>query len=221
MSRLTLTNEPHEGFGDDGLTLAEMVVALGIIMVVLIASLSAFITVQHSQQTAEGTDRAIQLANDRIERIRQNDWPLVGFAQSVYDSALSAAGPTIKTDYDTNYLRFDGTLEDSVLFDASTPGVTNLNQVTPYEVTTEARNRFSVYTTITWGRGTIDGITLPLETATTAGADYYTFKRVRVTVTWRSGGNGQLHRVVNETWLAPKGFHEAPPGIPVENETTP
>lgn len=195
------------GGADDGLTLIEMVVAIGVLMIVLVSSLAVFITVQKSQQTAEGTDRAIQLANSRLERIRQLDWQQIGFYQNTYNATTSG----------TNYTTYVPSGEATIILGSTDPNTVEANKIKPYEVTAaaEARNTFTVYTTITWGRDPSLG--LPSTSATTASGQY-SFRRVRVTVIWKSNGNGATHKVVTESWFAPKGFHEAPPGVPVANE---
>lgn len=204
------TSRARPRFNDDGLTLVEMVVALGILMVVLIASLSVFITVQHSQQTAEGTDRAIQLANSRIERIRQLDWRDIGFYENTYNGAVAG------TDYESKYRA--PLAETSVKLGPTEPSANMTpvdNRLLPYQVTVESRNRFTVYTTITYGRDT--SLSLPQSSGTT-GPSEYSFKRVRVSVTWKSNGTGAPHTVVSESWFAPQGYEEAPPGVVVSTE---
>jgi type II secretory pathway pseudopilin PulG len=172
------TSRARPRYNDDGLTLVEMVVALGILMVVLTASLSVFITVQHSQQTAEGTDRAIQLANSRIERIRQLDWRNIGFYDNTYNTAVAG------TDYETGYR---APLAETTVKLGPTEPTANIspvdNRILPYQVTAESRNRFTVYTTITYGRDT-----------------------------------SLSHKVVSESWFAPQGYEEAPPGVVVSTE---
>lgn len=214
--------------GDDGLTLIEMVVAIGVLMVVLLSSLAVFVTVQHAQQTAEGTDRAIQLINSRIERIRQLDWTTAGFDQNDYDAVWSAcACASVKSDYDTNYRSIDGNVESTVFIprSAAAPAVEVAPaDLKPYEVTTEARNKFEVFTTITWGtkrygsESAVQAANRESDT-TQSGPEFYSFKRVRITVVWKSNGTGSTHRTVDESWFSPKGYQEVPPNIPVHTDT--
>ena len=201
---------------DDGVTLMELVVAIGVLMVVLSASLAVFITVQKSQQTAEGTDRAIQLANGRIERIRQLDWEDIGFYNDTFYTDIAG------TDYNTRetVMKATATQEnpepETTVSLGDTETNTGTNIITPYEITTEIRNKFTVYTTITWGRNAALG--LPYTFAPYSPADPYSYKRVRVTVIWQSNGNGGEHSVTSETWFAPQGYDKAPPGVPVDIE---
>lgn len=204
---------------DDGLTLVEMVVALGILMVVLVASLSVFITVQYSQRTAEGTDRAIQLANGRIERIRQLNWNQIGFYNNTFtaNAAATAQSDNATTSSDYNAVAMPAG-ETTVSVGTTEPTSTlPANIIDPYQVTTETGTKFNVYTTITWG--THPTLGAPTQSGSTLPSDqYYSFKRVRVTVTWQTGGTGAPHKTVNETWFAPQGEDEAPPGIIVRDE---
>lgn len=195
---------------DDGLTLIEMVVAMGVLMVVLLSSLSVFVTVMASQRTAEGTDRAIQLANHRIERIRQQDWRDIGFYNATYLAAIAS----------TDYAVPPG--ESSVFIDPDVAPVAAAD-ITPYEVTTAERTKYTIYTTITWGVHPILGG--PIESGSTTEdlcADgtvdpvcqqFYSFKRIRVTVKWTSSGTSTPHNVVIETWISPEVGDEAPPHI--------
>lgn len=209
---------PHTRPGrDEGLTLAEMVVAIGIVMVVLVAALSAFVTAKKAQQTAEGTDRATQVANSRIERIRQMDWVDIGFYSNTYTTATNGATAlgdpkTTTADYLATIPVIEGSPEASVVFGTTDPN-TAANQIKPYEVTTEALNKFHVYTTITWGRNTALG--LPYIATPYSASNPYSFKRVTITIKWRSGGTGNLHSQTTETWFAPEGHDAAPPGVPV------
>lgn len=205
---------------DEGLTLAEMVVAIGIVMIVLIAALSAFVTAKKAQQTAEGTDRAIQTANSRIERIRQLDWADIGFYQDTYINATNGAvamgdPKTTSDDYLATIPIVEGSPESPVGYLGTTDTSTvEANKIKPYEVTTETRNKFHVYTTITWGRNAALG--LPYVTGPYySTANPYSFKRVTVTIKWQSGGNGAWHKTTTETWFAPEGHDAAPPGVPV------
>jgi Tfp pilus assembly protein PilV len=191
---------------DDGLTMMEMVVAVGVLMVVMLSTLGVFLTVQHAQQHAEGTDRATQLATSRIERIRQLAWRDIGFYQNTYNTTTSS------TDYSTRIPSGEAT----VILGTTDPN-TVANRINPYEVTTEHRNRFTVYTTITYGVDSALG--LP-RTSATSGTNQYSFKRVRVTVEWQASGTGQVHTVVNESWFSPQSFEQAPPAISVTMETT-
>jgi Tfp pilus assembly protein PilW len=211
---------PRLRYRDDGLTLMEMVVAIGILMVVLVASLSVFITVQYAQRTAEGTDRAIQLANGRIERIRQLDWNQVGFYDNTFNASANAGS---KTDNGTTAADYNAVAmpsgESTVRVGTTDPNTIPANIIDPYQVTTETGTKFSVYTTITWGtHPTYGAPTESGSTGTPTDNERYSFKRVRVTVTWQSGGNGASHKTVNETWFAPQSDDEAPPGIIVRDE---
>lgn len=198
---------------EDGLTLAEMVVAIGIIMVVLVASLSGFITVKRAQAVAEGTDRAAQLANSRIERIRQVNWVEVGFHTTTFNATTTSATVTDAATTTANYNQYMPA-ETTVKF--TTPeNDTGVNIIKPYETTTESGNKFQVYTTITYG--VFAGLGLPRTTASTP-TNGYSYKRVRVAVVWRSNGNGAIHTTRAETWFAPEGVDATPPGITLLNE---
>lgn len=192
---------------DAGLTLIEMVVSIGIVMAVLVAVLSVFVTAKKAQATAEGTDGATQLATSQLEQIRQLDWRDIGFDNPTYVTATTAGtkGATATTAAD--YAAHMPSGESSVRF--TTPPPITLK---PYATVTD-RNTFTVYTTITWGVEAELQALNPTQTSATTLAGQYTFKRVRVTVEWKSGGSGAAHTVTNETWFAPDGSDEAPPSV--------
>lgn len=187
---------------DAGLTLIEMVVAIGVVVCVLIASLSVFITVAKSQRVAEGTDRAIQLANSKIERIRELDWPDIGFYQTVHDAAIAA---------DSGY---GGTNANDITFPGPATGVSatpanctaQLCDITPSQ-TVVTGYTFTVRTYIRWANSA------PHTTALADG-QWYDIKDVKVVVSWQtSGTSGGTHTVTDETWFAPDSSDEVPPGI--------
>lgn len=208
---------------DDGLSLVEMVVAVGIVMVVLTSALSVFVLAKKAQQTAEGTDQASQLAYEHIERIRQLDWTDIGFRQTVYNAALAGSTPqgatTTTTDYATNATIASGEQARTVLFSSGAIGAADIK---PYQVITANGNRFRVYTAITFGVYDLNGDgsnDLPTNSATT-NAGQYSFKRVTVTVHWNASGNGSAYRVYAESWFAPEAEDAVPPGVPCLIEET-
>lgn len=64
---------------DAGMTLVEVVAAIGVAVVVLLAAAGALINVQKSGKFAESRDRAVQIANDRIEAVRALPWSQAAF----------------------------------------------------------------------------------------------------------------------------------------------
>lgn len=219
------TSQPPGPRSDAGLSLVEMVVAIGIVMVVLTSALSVFVLAKKSQQTAEGTDQATQIANEQIERIRQLDWTDIGFQQGVWNSTVT--GATARTSTATTAADYQGTTpsdgaggatlvsgESQVIFTTTALGDSDIK---PYRTMQSHNNTFRVYTAITYGRNTALG--LPTSSATT-GAGQYTFKRVTVTVHWRASGNGTPYRVVAQSWFAPEAEDAVPPGVPCLIEET-
>lgn len=192
---------------DAGLTLAEMVVAVGILMVVLIATVAALTTTYKAQRVAEGTDRATQIANDRIERFRQLDWKDIGFYSDTYNTS---AGPAYGTYFPRNG---SGGPEQSIVNTSATsplPAGTDRDRSKAYYVDTSLKNRFEVYTYITWGDPPVPGYgSIP----TSPSGGPYTFKRVRVVVLWSVSGSGAQKVTVNESWFAPDSSDAIPPGV--------
>lgn len=195
---------PHR---DQGLTLIEMVVAIGITIVVLVSALSVFVMAKKAQQTAEGTDRATQLANSRIERIRQQDWRDIGFRDVETFAPTVTTGPTTATTINADeYAAYTGTEATVKFAPATSPW--GAADVKPYETTTYHDTKFTIYTAITYGAAP----TLGLPT-TNAQALTYSFKRVKVTVKWQSSGNGAHHQITTESWFAPEAQDAAPPSV--------
>lgn len=201
---------------DTGLSLVEMVVAIGIVMIVLTSALSVFVLAKKAQQTGEGTDQATQLAYEQIERIRQMDWTDIGFRNSVYDATIQGATTTTTTtsaaDYATKATIASG--ESTVLFASPTLGSADIK---PYQTITSHNNTFRVYTAITYGRNPTLG--LPA-TSSTTGTNQYSFKRVTVTIHWNASGNGTAYRIPAESWFAPEAEDAVPPGVPCIKEDT-
>lgn len=220
------TSQPPGRRSDAGLSLVEMVVAIAVVMVVLTSALSVFVLAKKSQQTAEGTDQASQIANEQIERIRQLDWKDIGFQNdawddSIYGSTVGGATSTTNSDWATHVTTYSGEEGSFVKFNPIS-GVYPLGDpdIKPYRREASHNNTFRVYTAITFGRNTTLG--LPTSSSTT-GAGQYTFKRVTVTVRWRAAGNGPWYEVVAESWFAPEAEDAVPPGVPclIEETRTP
>lgn len=214
-----LRTQPPGGHSDEGLSLVEMVVAIGVVLIVLTSALSVFVIAKKAQQTAEGTDQASQIAYDQIERIRQLDWTDIGFQQTVYNATANGAvaqGATSTTDSDwaSNITLYSGEESSVVKFSTTALGDPSIK---PYQTIKSHNNTFRVYTVITFGRNASLG--LPATSGTT-GAGQYTFKRVTVTVHWKAAGNGQPYRVVAESWFAPEAEDAVPPGVPCFIEET-
>lgn len=216
---------------DAGLTLVEMVVSVGIVMVVLTAALSVFVLAKKAQQTAEGTDQATQLAYEQIERIRQQDWIDIGFQPSVMPTIQGATAREATSTTDADYRGIapmnDGaggatipSGETQVLFSTNTRGSADIK---PYQTLTASNNKFRVYTSITYGAldfngdGAHDTYDLP-STSSTTGLNQYTFKRVTITVHWQASGNGTAYKITAETWFAPEAEDAVPPGVPCIRE---
>jgi type II secretory pathway pseudopilin PulG len=210
---------------DDGLSLVEMVVAVGIVMVVLTSALSVFVLAKKAQQTAEGTDQASQLAYEQIERIRQLDWTDIGFQPAVMTTISgsvaraqdSTTGPEYRGESPYNDGAGGATMasgESQVLFLTNALGD---DEIKPYQTVTVSNNKFRVYTSISYGGDPALG--LPATSATTSPWQY-SFKRVTVTVYWKASGNGSAYRVSAESWFAPEAEDAVPPGVPCLIEET-
>lgn len=214
MSTRPATHQRARGRSDDGFTLAEVVVAVGVTMVVLLSGLAVFITVASAQRTAEGTDRAVQLANSRIERLRQMDWDDIGFYTNTYNTDVTAAGSAA---YAANQPP-----SEPVVILGPTEQNTAANVVHPYAISTSAESQtlFKIYTYATWGADSALG--LPRTSASQPATNQYTYKRVRVVITWTNPGSTVLHKVTSETLFSPAANDAVPPGITVTNaEGTP
>lgn len=213
--------QPPGHRSDAGLSLVEMVVAIGIVMVVLTSALSVFVLAKKSQQTAEGTDQASQIGYEQIERIRQLDWTDIGFRSDVWDATtygatLRGATSTTNSDWANNITLYAGEEGSHVKFNP-VGGVYPFGDtdIKPYRTVKSHNNTFYVYTAITFGRDT--SLSLPATSATT-GAGQYTFKRVTVTTRWQAAGNGPWYEVVAESWFAPEAEDAVPPGVPCFKE---
>lgn len=121
---------------DDGLTLVEMVVALGIITVLLLSAGSALVALQRTQRFGEASDRATQLAADRVEQIRKVPWNKMGMDPNPPAAPTSPAFP-----YATKPLvQFTGAGQAA---DVLAPVVSDAS-------TRIGSNQFTVYTRVTW-----------------------------------------------------------------------
>ena len=191
---------------DHGFTLIEAMVAMTVIMMVLLAVAAALLSVSKSQQYSEGTDRATQIANDRIERIRQMDWVDIGFYDNTYTTPPGEYGTHAPSG------------ETQVRLGTAPSGTTGCSDnerddiLCPYYLDTSLKNRMKVYTYITYGRDTSLG--LPATSSTTP-AGGYSFKRVKVVVDWTIPGSSEQKITVNETWFAPEAEDTVPPGVTV------
>ncbi|MBA2389195.1 MAG: type II secretion system protein [Geodermatophilaceae bacterium] len=143
---------------DSGVTLAEMMVALGIITMVILAAVGSFGVMLGAQRNAEAVDQAAQLARDRIETTRLIPYDLLGF-------------PTSAAGYGSTY-----GAENTVTLPVATPGVP-----TPVEEVIRSPRTFTVTTDISW---TAAAVNAGLPVVTTANQS---FKRVHVTITWEQG----------------------------------
>lgn len=181
---------------DEGITLIEMVVALGILLGALVTLVAALLGSQKAQQISEGTDRATQIAQSRIERIRQLDWADIGFYSNTYGSPPS------------EYATYRPAGESNVMVGPTDPN-TGLNVIQPYYVDNSLKNPFKVYTYITWGSDSSLGL------PTTSGTGTYSFKRVKVVVDWTAPSSAQKRLTINETWFAPDSEDAVPPGVTV------
>lgn len=179
------------------MTLIEMMAALTVVMIVLVSLVAALINSEKAQQISEGTDRATQIAQARIERIRQLDWANIGF----YTNTLGSPP--------AEYATYAPAGETRIILGPTDPN-TGLNVIQPYYVDNSLKNPLKVYTYITWGRDT----SLGLPTTATGGGTY-SFKRVKVVVDWTPPGGTQRRLTINETWFAPDAEDAIPPGIPL------
>ncbi len=173
---------------DAGLTLIEMVVALGVIVVVLAAAGATFVTVLTAQRAAEGTDRAVQLANDQIEQSRKVPWASLGVysGDAGYRSSVT----------------YPGGPEDTVTLGATRPA--GARSPLPQATVTRS-NQFTVRTDITWALDPVTGA------APSNGSPGYAYKRVHVTVTWRQGQ--ATKRFDDETLRAPTLAEQIPVAV--------
>lgn len=121
---------------DAGLTLVEMVVALGIITVLLLSAGGALVSLQSTQKFGEATDRANQLAADRIEQIRKVPWEKMGMNPSPPAAPTSPAFPNVG--------------ETLVQFTTAGQAPAVLAPVVTDATTKVEANQFTVYTRVTW-----------------------------------------------------------------------
>lgn len=181
------------------MTLIEMMAALTVVMIVLVSLVAALINSEKAQQISEGTDRATQIAQSRIERIRQMNWADIGFYTDTYGTPPA------------EYTTYAPAGETRVCLGSTDPNE-GLNVIQPFYEDTSLKNRMKVYTYITWGRDSTLG-----RNATPTGCpnSTYSFKRVKVVVDWTPPGGTQRRLTVNETWFSPDAEDAVPPGVPI------
>lgn len=191
---------------DAGLSLIEMVVAVGITMVVVLAMGAALVGAQQSQRVAEATDRATQIANDQIEKARQRPWSTLGFYTNTYDTTGTYNGVTYQTAFKPCATC---PTESPVIFSGNDPVTNTANQLRPVVAENATlKNKFTVHTYITLAQGGSVGTP-----ASTGSTNSYTYKRVRVVVSWKVGS--RIRDVTIETLIAPTTADEVPPYVPV------
>jgi len=88
----------HRRFADErGMTLAEVLVALPIITIGLLALLSAIPLASYSTQEGSQTSTATFLANQRLEQVRNAQWSAIPATDCLGLSASSTAAPQSST----------------------------------------------------------------------------------------------------------------------------
>lgn len=150
---------PRATRDQSGVTLIETIVAIGVVTVVLLAAGAAMATSSVAQRLAEATDRAIHLANDRLETIRTLPWDQVG---------LHPSSP--------GYTTYVADLGE---YTVELPDPPTRPELVPHQHQAGSHGQYTVDTTITYARQ-------PGQPAPTGGD--YAAKRVRVTVSWTSRG---------------------------------
>lgn len=185
---------------DEGFTLIELVVALGMLVLVFVAAAGAIIGGYHTQQDAEGIDHATSLAADRLSQVSELGWSNIGFYQDQYGAGVAAAGGT-------NGYGTDGTSDPTVILGPTAPSAAPTGVVlNPYYSDTSHGGTMYVTTYITYASSSSP--TLPQRAGS---GDPYTWKRVTVRVAWFV--NGVRHTTTSQELIAPTINDEVPPGI--------
>lgn len=188
----------QRGFG----SLIEVLVALLMILTVLAAAGLLFTQSATARRNAEATDRATQLANDRIEYIRSLAWQQIGFYSDDNPTPTFTVRP--------------GVVEHPVIIGAARPSSGALAPKPNESSVSVGANRFDVHTDITWatalnpstGTPPVDAWNNTVGHNPQAGADApdgipdYAAKRITVTVTWEAS-DGQIKKVVDTSLRSP------------------
>lgn len=178
---------------EDGLTIAEILVAFSIIIGVLLSTAMVMGYAFTSQSTGEARDRAVQIARDRIEQTRQISYSdmAVTYEQSQKATLDNGLGS------DTSY---NG--EDIVILP---DGYTSNLGFSPYEEVSVGQYDFRVWTYITKVKAnTFDG-TLPHLNSTEILP-----KRITVVVQWSTPDGDQD---VVQSWVRTPYINECIPTV--------
>lgn len=181
-----------------GLTLIEMVVALGIVALVLVSAGTAFTAALSSQRFTESHDRAVQVAQDYLQRLLKVPFSRLG----VYAN-------------DPGYQRVVGG-ELTVTLGATRPPsapvwmaptfLTSADPTQSNSVTYQNHgNPFRVQESITWVQDPANG----LNPAGGGGQPSYGYKRITITVSWAD--QTRTHTVTAEDVRAPNSGEAIPP----------
>ena len=188
---------------DDGLSVIEMVVAIGVTMVVLLSSGAAFVRMGEAQRSAEGADRGTQMIQDKLETIRKLPYDLVGcYGDDKYPPVTGASVCPVNVPQTNPSSPVNSSNGERVVNLGPTRPVLDPSGVSPVAIQDAviggaAGNKYRVTTVVTWADLSIPGRTFALTPAATA-VPPYAAKRVTVTASWTLGTKT---RSVTRQWL--------------------
>lgn len=212
-----------------GVSMVEVLVALTMIFGTLVSAGILFTSASASMRVAESTDRATQLASDRIEYIRSLKWDQVGFY--VADADYRASVPC----EEIGVCALSPIGEATVQLPGSRP-VSGSLAPKPLESNLQvAGGEFTVRTDISWalnpvtGNAPVDNWNNQVGHASSGDSSDlipdYAAKRITVTVTWDTSGGA--HSVTNATLRSPTlneaipAKLQAPAAQPCDSSITP
>lgn len=187
---------------DGGFTLIEMMFTLTVVLFVAAGTVGVLIAGSGARANNEGYTKAVQLAQDQIERVRTLGWRRTG----VYTA--SHGSPNFG---DAGYAPSG---ENLVLFSGTAPampsGDPQKNQIDPTFTVSSQGLTFTVRTYMAWGDLSGLGATTPA-----TGGTGWSYKSVRVVVTWTRPAPRGPGTVTMRTFIPADLDQQPPPGIPV------
>ena len=208
---------------DDGLSVMEMVVAIGVTMVVLISAGAAFVKMGEAQRSAEAADRGTQMIQDKLETIRTLPYNLVGcYTNDPPVDGVSACPLNVPPTNPTSPVNSSngervvnlGLIRPTVDMSGMAPTGVEENVIGD----PASGNRFTVTTVVTWA-----DLTNPRRTAAVippAGAPApgsYPAKRVTVTASWILGKT--TRSVTRQRLRSPTSTEVVPPSVGLDDES--
>ncbi|BBH68359.1 hypothetical protein ACTI_50440 [Actinoplanes sp. OR16] len=128
--------------GDEGFTLVELIIALTIISITLLASTPFFVASLNNVNAQRGRQAAIQLANTAIEQVRglQGSALLSGRSTGATQEQFDAAPPSMRDYLATMAVEADSTITDATATDGADAPIPTTSQKLTVEGTTYTQN---------------------------------------------------------------------------------